>query len=133
MRVVADTNTLISGLLWDGNESDILKLFKIREIINLISPDIIIELEDVISRKKFGLEKSEIDFAIGEILTISTIVNPVIKVKIVEDDPEDNIILECAVEGKANLIISGDRHLIDLKKFQLLAKKSPFLFLCLSN
>jgi predicted nucleic acid-binding protein len=47
MRVVADTNTLISGLLLDGNESDILKLFKIGEIINLISPDIIIELEDI--------------------------------------------------------------------------------------
>jgi len=117
MRVVVDTNILISGLLWDGNESEILKLCKTGEITLIISPDIIIELESVLSRKKFGLTKTEIDSAIGEILSISKIVNPRAIIDIIKEDPDDNIILECAIEGNAELIISGNKHLFNLKEF----------------
>lgn len=118
MRVVADTNILISGLLWDGNEAEILKMCKTGETDLIISPDIIIELESVLSRNKFSLTKAEIDSAIGEILSISKIVNPRTAVKVMKEDPDDNIILECAIEGNAKLIISGDKHLLDLNKYE---------------
>ena len=59
MRVVADTNVLISGLFWEGNERKLLKMFKTRELANVISPQIIDELGDVLSRKKFNLTKKE--------------------------------------------------------------------------
>ena len=118
MRVVADTNVLISGLFWDGNESRVLKLIKTGEIVNLTSPNIIIELENVISRDKFQLTEGEVDSAISEIISISRIVNPETKLNVIDDDPDDNIILECAVGGNAELIISGDGHLLDLKEYE---------------
>ena len=117
MRVVADTNTLISGLLWDGRESELLKLCKTGEVTLVTSPALIMELENVISRKKFGLTNAEIDSAIGEILSISTIVNPRVEIEVIKEDPDDNIVLECAIEGRVDLIISGDGHLLKLKEF----------------
>ena len=118
MKVVADTNIIISGLLWNGNESDILKLIKLGELTNFISPEIIMELENVLSRKKFQLTKNEINSAIGEILSMSKIILPKEKINALKDDPDDNRILECAMEGKADCIISGDRHLLDMEEYR---------------
>lgn len=117
MKVVADTNVLISGLLWNGKESDILKLIKLGELTNFISPQIIMELQNVLSRKKFRLTEKEINAAMGEILSMSKIIDPKMKINAVKDDPDDNIILECAVEGKADCIISGDEHLLNMGEY----------------
>ena len=118
MKVVADTNVLISGLLWNGNESDILKFIKLGELTNFISPEIIIELENVLSRKKFQLTEKETNSAMGELLSMSKIIMPKEKINAVKDDPDDNIILECAMEGKADCIISGDGHLLDMVEYK---------------
>ncbi|MCK4266018.1 MAG: putative toxin-antitoxin system toxin component, PIN family [Thermoplasmata archaeon] len=118
MRVVADTNVLISGIFWDGNESDVLKRFKTKEIMNLISPDIVEEFEGVLSRRKFELTEEEIDSAIGEVLSFSKVIRPKIELNVIKQDPSDNRILECAIYGKADYIISGDKHLLDLKEFK---------------
>ena len=116
--MVADTNILISGLFWEGNESDILMMCKTGDITLIVSPDIIMELENVLSREKFGLTKEEVDSAVGEILSISKIVNPRMQIDIIKDDPDDNIILECAIEGNAELIISGNKHVYNLQNFR---------------
>ena len=118
MRVVADTNVLISGIFWDGNESDVLKRFKTEDIMNLISPDIVEEFEGVLSRRKFELTEEEIDSAIGEVLSFSKVIRPKIELNVIKQDPSDNRILECAIYGKADYIVSGDKHLLDLKEFK---------------
>ena len=129
MKVVADTNVLISGLFWDGNEADILKLFKIGELTNLISPSLIMELDNVLSRRKFGLENREVDSLLAEILTISTIVDPSLRIQAVVSDPDDNRVLECALAGNAEFIISGDRHLLELGHYReiTIIRASDFL------
>lgn len=123
MRVVVDTNVLISGILWEGNESELLKMCKINELTNLTSPPIIEELERVISSEKFRLTEREVNSVIELVLSFSTLVFPTIKIEAIISDTTDNKILECAVDGKANYMVSGDKHLLDLKKY----RKIPIL------
>jgi len=118
MKVVADTNVLISGLFWEGNERKLLKMFKTEELANVISPQIIDELEDVLSRKKFNLTKKEIESAVEQVFSFSRFVHPVFESDAVKQDISDNRILECAVSGNADYIISGDKHLLDLKEYE---------------
>ena len=82
------------------------------------SPEIIIELENVLSREKFQLTEKEINSAMGELLSMSKIILPKEKINAVKGDPDDNIILECAIEGKADCIISGDGHLLDMGEYE---------------
>lgn len=118
MRVVADTNVLISGLFWEGNEYQLLKMFKRGELTNVISPQIVDELEGVLSRKKFKLTKKQIESIIEQVFSFSRFVHPVTEARVVEKDMSDNIILECALDSKADYIISGDKHLLDLKEYE---------------
>jgi len=62
-------------------------------------------------------------------MNMSTIVQPKNEVCVIEDDPDDNIVLECGLEGKANYIISGDEHLLKLKKYEgtIIVKAQEFL------
>ena len=118
MIVVADTNVLISGAFWKGNESRLLKLCKIGEVTNVISPEIVREFEYVVSRSKFGLTKDEVNSALELVISLSVLVHPRTKINVVTDDPDDNRILECAMDGEADYIVSGDIHLTKLKEYQ---------------
>ncbi|MBI2630224.1 putative toxin-antitoxin system toxin component, PIN family [Candidatus Pacearchaeota archaeon] len=66
---------------------------------------------------------------IETITHISTIVEPKTKIEIIKDDPDDNKIIECAIEGKVDFIISQDNHLLNLKEFQGIKIVSPKEFL----
>jgi len=118
MRVVVDTNVLISGILWEGNESRILRSCKTNELTNAISPQMIRELEEVISSEKFRLTEREVDNILELVLSFSTMVFPTIKIDFIKSDPSDNMILECAVDGKADYIVSGDRHMLNIKRYK---------------
>lgn len=117
-----DTNTLISSQLWEGNESRIFDLILEGKVELLISEDIIIEFEEVLSRQYFvgKLKDKELDLEgiKSNILGCATLVEPVEKVEVVKDDPEDNKILECALVKMPDFIISGDAHLLKLKNFK---------------
>ena len=118
MRIVVDTNVLVSGIFWNGNESTVLKACKIRDLINYISPDIITEFERVLHYEKFRLTASEINSALETILVFSTVVVPQIKLDVIRDDSTDNIVLECGLTANAECIISGDNHLLRLGKYK---------------
>ena len=118
MRIVVDTNVLVSGIFWNGNESTILKACKTRDLINYISPDIINEFERVLHYEKFRLTTSEINSALETMLVFSTVVVPQIKLDVIRDDPADNIVLECGLTANAECIISGDNHLLRLGKYK---------------
>jgi putative PIN family toxin of toxin-antitoxin system len=120
-KVVLDTNTLISGLLWDGNEAEIIEKAENKEIKLFISPKLIEELEGVLKREKFckklkGKEYT-VDKAVSKIALIATLIEPTRKIDVIKEDPEDNRVLECAISAKVDVIISGDSHLLNLKAY----------------
>ncbi len=123
MKVVLDTNIWLSGIFWQGNPYKIIKLAEQKKIEIVISRPIIEEIVEVLNRdsrfQKFIEDrKIAIKGLIETILFISTLINkPKTKINFVAEDPEDNKILEAAVEGNADCIVSGDRHLLDIGQF----------------
>lgn len=119
VRVVLDTNIFISGIFWRGNPYKILRMCFSHELSLITSLAIIEELQDVLrTEKKFELEEDDISLYVWLLLSHSILVEPVQKISAVKDDPEDNKILECAVEGKVDYIISGDSHLLSLSEYE---------------
>lgn len=121
--VVLDTNTLISGLLWDGNEAKVIEKAERHEIRIYISQDLLKELEEVLKRRKFSekLQGKEytVERAVAKIALIAVLVRPTNKINVIKEDPDDNRVLECAVFAGADTIISGDAHLLKLQKYAL--------------
>ncbi|MBU2495225.1 MAG: putative toxin-antitoxin system toxin component, PIN family [Candidatus Omnitrophica bacterium] len=119
MKVVLDTNVLISGLHFEGNENRILVLFYRGMIEVYLSSFILKELE-IILEKKFGWEKKQVRILLSKINDIAVIVQPKRKISIIKTNEADNRILECAIEANADYIVTGDRkHLQPLKEFQV--------------
>lgn len=116
MRLVLDTNILISAFFWNGNERKVL--LKCREKIweSITSPSIIEELNEVLIRK-FNVPENKITEYIQDILFFSEIVFTTGEIDVIDRDPDDNIIIETAVKGKSDFIITGDDHLLELGKY----------------
>ena len=117
LRVVLDTNILVSAFFWEGNERKILLKCKKRKLNSIISLEILNELEKVL-KTKFKVPKNIIRDYSKEILYFSEIVFPLGELNIIKEDPTDNIILETASIGKANILITGNKHLLKLKKYK---------------
>ena len=117
-NVTLDTNILVSAFISKGKEYRILRLVKLGKIKLSLSLEILKEFKEVISRPKFGFSQEQINKATKELLSISEILITSSKLEIVKEDPDDNKILECALDGKSDFIISGDRHLLDLKEYK---------------
>lgn len=118
LRVVVDTNILISAFGWPGNERALIEKAIEGKIQLCISSDIFEEFEEVSSRPKFKFSKEDIDDFIGALIEVADIVIPSCSVNIVKRDPSDNKFLECALEAKADYIVTGDNHLLKLKEYK---------------
>jgi putative PIN family toxin of toxin-antitoxin system len=118
VTVVADTNIIVSSLLWEGNESKIVELAERGKIKLLTSVALLDELKKVLMYERFGLDEKTVDDSVKYILTISDIISPKYRVRVIHEDPADNEVLGCALEGKARYIVSGDKHLLRLKEFR---------------
>lgn len=119
MRVVLDTNILVSALGWkDGNQFAIIRKCFTKELTLIYSSNILEEFEKVVQRPHFEFFSEEIDEFISKILEIGEMVQPEEKHTVITKDPTDNIVIDAAVAGKADYIVSGDKHLLDLKKFK---------------
>ena len=117
-RVTLDTNILISATISKGNEFEIFRLGKLGKIKIVISPAILQEFYLVISRPKFGFSFLQTELSFKQLLTFSGVIVPTVSILSVKQDPSDNKILECAISGKVDFIISGDHHLIELNAFK---------------
>lgn len=119
IRAVVDTNVFISATLYEGQASKLLSHWQRGRFIYLISKQILEEYIKVLSYPKFRLAEEEIKWIIREeLLPYVETVKIKIPVSVIKIDPSDNIFLSTAVEGKASFVISGDRHLLVLKKYQ---------------
>lgn len=118
LKVVFDTNIYISAILFGGNPRQILELAREKGIELFVSKSILLETAEKL-RDKFGWEEYEIEEVIEGISKFAKVVSPKKKVNAIRDDIEDNAILECALEGSVDIIISGDKkHLLSLGKFK---------------
>lgn len=115
-RVVLDTNVLISGLFWEGNERALLMRCRDGELRSVTSPGILDELERVLTRK-FKVPGRKVRDYVREIIRFSDIVLPRGDLRVVEDDPSDDLVLETAVLGRVDVIVTGDRHLLRLGSY----------------
>lgn len=118
LRLVIDTNVLVSAILFTGEASKILSLWQKKEITFLASKEVIEEYLKVFSYPKFNLSKEEIRYILEEqILPYVEPVQTKTEINLIKDDPADNKFLALAVDGKADCIISGDQHLLSLRRF----------------
>ena len=128
IRACLDTNVLISAVLFGGKPAEILELAAKEEISLVISPEILAEMSKVLN-KKFNWPETNILKEIKAITSISIIVVPKTKIHKISDH-SDNRILECAVEGQANYIVTGDKkNLLPLKEFKNIPIITPNNFL----
>jgi len=117
IRLVIDTNVFVSALISTRSIPALLLDEAGKKYTLFISKEILGEVDEVISRTKFGFSTQKISLAMEAILSFSEIINPEIKVDVIKSDPDDNKILECAIACKASYIVSGDSHLLDLKEY----------------
>ena len=129
MRVVLDTNVLLSALLFGGNPREILNRTIRGDLKLCISEAILSELGAVLQRPKFGFAAALVNQISMELSSISELANPREKIRLIEADEADNHVLECAVEAHAEYIISGDAHLLELTEFRSIQVVSPQQFL----
>jgi len=127
-KIVIDANVFISALLGSPVCSQIYEYLKEDEFELLFSLEILNELIHVIHREKFGLSMDTMKSFIELICEKSTFVFPEQKISICRDI-EDNKMLECALAGNANFIITGDKDLLSLKRFRKIPVITPSKFL----
>lgn len=117
MRVVYDTNILISGLLWKGLPYKCLLLAKAKAVELFLCEQIVSEFLSKLKRK-FGFTDFEVSKISKEIESFSKDIKIEGNLRIIKEDREDDKFLECAYMSRADCIVSGDRHLLNLKSYK---------------
>ena len=129
LKVVFDTNIFVSAILFGGNPRQCLELARASQFELFSSKAIILELS-IKLQEKFAWRKNEVKEIIEGIIVFTRIVVPKKKVNVIKVAPKDNRILECALETKADYIVSGDKkHLLSLGKFQDISIIPPKAFI----
>jgi len=137
MRAVADTNLVISGLLWNGPSRGVLDRARSGAIEIFTSAGLLAELEDVLSRRKFLRRLQLVGISPQELLlgyaSLARVVQPTAMQSIVAADPDDDAVLACAFAARADVIISGDDHLLSLPQDFGVRIVTATVFLALSG
>jgi uncharacterized protein len=117
MRVVFDTNIFISALIFPGGKAEdaMMRIIDGHDIL-VISHEIIDEVLTVLARK-FSKNAEELSRVAVNLTNLGELVRPTEKLNVL-DDKADNRILECAVSGNATAIVTGDKAMLMLKKYQ---------------
>ena len=114
MRAVYDTNVLVSALNFPGSVSEDAFRLAVDHSIELVTSRVLLAEFARILRDKFGWANDRVDRAVGQVARLGTVVEPRERIVVVVADPDDDRVLEAALEGEAELICSGDKHLLRL-------------------
>ncbi|MCL4468442.1 MAG: putative toxin-antitoxin system toxin component, PIN family [Deltaproteobacteria bacterium] len=122
-RVVIDTNVLISGIIQrSGFPFNVIKLWENAYVVIITSLATIEEAERVLHypkiKKNYKLTDEDINHILSNLFKYSVFVENLSTLNIIKEDPADNTILATAISGKADYIISGDAHLLNLDNFR---------------
>lgn len=116
-RVVIDTNVLVSAIIGRGKPRRLLRLV-LRSHSAIASVEMLAELTDVLAREKFSLTPAQIARFLKIYARRSELVDLDRRVDAVDADPDDNFVLSTAVNGRAALVVTGDKHLLALGEFE---------------
>jgi len=129
IKIVLDTNVIISGLGWKGKPREIIKLWEKAKITFYISAEILNEYIEVLERNIIPANDYKWFVRLLEEKKNIEIVKPKEHFDIVKEDPDDNIFLDCAIESNVKYIITGNDHLLNLKEFKGIKIITPSDFL----
>ena len=134
LKIVLDTNVFVSALINPrGKPAQILNYVFENKVRLFTSPSIIEELERVLSYpklvKRHGLEKQELKKFVSDLLSILSLVEGKKAIEVIAEDPADNNYLSCALDAKADFIVSGDIHLLNLREYEGIQIITPAQFL----
>jgi putative PIN family toxin of toxin-antitoxin system len=120
LRAVADTNTVVSGLLYRGSERALLEAARAGRFALYTSAVLLAELADVLPRAKFATRIAAMSVAriVRRYARLATRVVPAQIGPSVPGDPDDDAVLACALAAGADLVVSGDKRLRNLKSWQ---------------
>ena len=129
IKIVLDTNVIISGLGWKGKPREIIKLWEKAKITFYISAEMLNEYIEVLERNIIPANDYKWFIRLIEEKKNIEIVKPKKHFNVVKEDPDDNIFLDCGIESNVKYIITGDEHLLKLKKSDNIKILSPVKFL----
>ena len=122
MRLVLDTNIVASGLLWDGTPARIIDAAQDGAIQIYTSRMLLAELASILKRTKFAKVVAASGLGIEDLVLgyaeLALLVEPLPIPPTIIADPDDDHVLACALSAQADLIVSGDKHLLNLGIFQ---------------
>ena len=128
MKIVLDTNVFISGIFFYGPPSKILQAWRDSKIQIILSEEILEEYQRVAEELSSKFPAVDID----RIIELLTIHGEVIKTKDISvcvcEDPDDNKFIECAIASNSKLIVSGDKHLLNITGYQDISVLKPRSF-----
>ncbi len=117
MRVVIDTNVVVSALFFGGKPEKLLQ-YAIRENVNaVVSKEIVDEYNELSLRMTSKYPEKQKRFPLDDFISTCSVVQPSRKITVCRDS-DDNKFLECATEAKCLYVVSGDNDLLDLKSFE---------------
>jgi len=133
MRVVLDTNIWLSGIFWEGEAYKLIRTLETKKIEIIVTKKILLEIVGVLNKEaKFQKFVKNRNIAIEDLLrkitSISKLIYSKSKLNIIKEHPPDNKILESAIDGKSNYIVSYDNHLLKFKKYKNIKIVSPMDF-----
>ena len=129
-KVTLDSNVWISAIFWKGEAARIIDLAERDKIKIFCSKEILLEIAEVLSKEsKFKATSGVIKEIIEKIADLSHDIIIKTKTNIIQEDPDDNKILDCAFNSRSDYLISYDRHLLNLKKFKKIIIIHPTGFL----
>jgi putative PIN family toxin of toxin-antitoxin system len=133
MRAVVDTNIIVSGLLWHGAPRKVLDAARQHKVSLFTSPKLLLEFEDVLRRKKFNERLLKVGLEAGSLvrgfISLASVIRPAEIKPVVLEDPDDDAVLACAEAANAELIVSGDSHLLSLQQYGQIRIVSALNFL----
>ena len=121
MRLVLDTNTVVSGLLWDNEPSRLIDEGLQGRVELLTSQALLLELGDVLPRRKLAQRVAASGLSVAQLVArYAVLAQSVLPADIsrIATDPDDDQVLACALAARADLIVSGDADLLNLKAYQ---------------
>lgn len=128
MKIVCDSNVILSAIVFGGVPKDIMDLARSGTFDLYLSPAILVEVARILG-EKFHWARSDVERIIRNLNASYTLIYPKQEVTVIKIDPSDNAILACALAAKANYIITGDKkHLLPKKKFRGIPILSPATF-----
>ncbi|MEX0746309.1 MAG: putative toxin-antitoxin system toxin component, PIN family [Phycisphaeraceae bacterium] len=129
MRLVLDTGVVASGLLWQGPPNRLIEEAFDGRIELATSPALLVELEGILPRAKFARQIAKQSLSIAGLVLryaeLAQLVHPASIAPVVLADPDDDHVLACALAAQADLIVSGDPDLLNLKRYQSIPIVSP--------